>query len=991
MNQNEKFCKEDGAVKVDERLYRTIIACLMYLTATRLDIMNVVSLLSRYMHCASDIHFQATKRIVRYVKGTIDYGLRNKPLLIKEIVKHVLNKLLNICFGDTEKLVGIDARIREIKMRLCLESDDVRMIGIWGMGGIGKTTLAKVLNSKISREFEAHSFLQDVGKVLVNKGLIKLQQKFLSQLLEEENLNMKGLTSIKAKLHSKKVLIVLDNVNDSTILECLIGNRDWFGRGSRIIIITRDKCLLISHGVLCYQVPEFDYDEAYEFIKRHSLKHELPRGDFLELSKEMIDYAQGLLLALKVLCSLFGMSKNEWRNQLDKLKKINYDGLDDKEKNIFLDIACFFKGEDKDYVIEILDGCGFFPLCGIRTLIYKSLISIYGNKLEMHDLIQEMGMKIGSEKIEGIFLNSFHLQETIDFTTQAFARKSKLRLVKVYQSDKISRHSEDTFNKENFKVRFSSNFKFFFDELRYFDLYGYSLKSLPNDFNAKNLVHLSMPFKSLLWQVLEKLKCMDLSHSKYLLETPNLSRVINLERLVHPSLRDLKNLKFLSLQNCKMLKSLPSSAYDLKSLETLILSGCSKFEQFPENFGNLEMLKKLYADGTALRELPSSLSSLRNLGISSFEGCKGPPSASWLFPRRSSNSTGFILHNLSGLCSLRTLDLSDCNFNHETNLSSLAFLSSLEDLHLCGNNFVTLPNLSRLSRLKLFWLENCTSLQELPDLPSNIVRVDARNCTSLKNVSLPNVQSFLLKNPVNRVLNVIDPSQMMTPGGRLPDWIRYQSSGKVLVAELPPNWFNSNFLGFGFATVVPKFSTNLNFVYKVYCSLFYSRYSHFTSDFEVWPYLWFDRQILKSDHVELLYVPLSSFSGWHLLGHINRHQVTHIKASFKLLSCGVSEVKQYGIGLAYSNDDVNHNNPPMIQFGSISSPSLPLPIKSTVVLTEIHEEEPSGSVDGSELDNSGYYTADEGEPAETACSKDPSESEMQPQKGLKCSHFQDIP
>ena len=76
MNQNEKFCKKDGAAKADERLYKTIIGRLMYLTAARPDIMNAVSLLSRYMHYASEIHFQAAKRIVRYVKGTIDYGLR---------------------------------------------------------------------------------------------------------------------------------------------------------------------------------------------------------------------------------------------------------------------------------------------------------------------------------------------------------------------------------------------------------------------------------------------------------------------------------------------------------------------------------------------------------------------------------------------------------------------------------------------------------------------------------------------------------------------------------------------------------------------------------------------------------------------------------------------------------------------------------------------------------------------------------------------------
>ncbi|XP_034677332.1 disease resistance protein RPV1-like isoform X3 [Vitis riparia] len=967
---------------------------------------------------------------------------KNEPLLIKEIVKHVLNKLLNICIGDTEKLVGIDARIREIKMRLCLESDDVRMMGIWGMGGIGKTTLARALYNKISRQFEAHSFLEDVGKILANEGLIKLQQIFLSSLLEEKDLNMKELTSIKARLHSKKVLVVLDNVNDPTIFECLIGNQDWFGRGSRIIITARDKCLLISHGVDYYEVPKFNSNEAYEFIKRHSLKHELLRGDFMELSTSMIGYAQGLPLALKILRPmLFSMSKEESRNQLDKLKstlnkkieevlRISYDGLDDKEKNIFLDIACFFKGEDKDYVIEILDGCGFFPLCGIRSLIDKCLISIYRNTLKMHDLIQEMGMDIvrqqsqelgkrsrlwlhedisdvlkknsGSEKIEGIFLNLFHLQETIDFTTQAFAGMSKLRFLKVYQSPKISRNFED---KENFKVRFSSSFKFCYDELRYLDLYGYSLKSLPNDFNAKNLVHLSMPCSRIeqLWKgikVLDKLKCMDLSHSKYLKETPNLSRVTNLERLVlkdcvslckvHPSLRDLKSLKFLSLKNCKMLKSLPSGPYDLKSLETLILSGCSKFEQFPENFGNLEMLKELYADGTALRELPSSLSSLRNLEILSFVGCKGPPSASWLFPRRSSNSTGFKLHNLSGLCSLRKLDLSDSNLSDETNLSSLVFLSSLEALSLCGNNFVTLPNLSRLSRLEHFLLANCTRLQELPDLPSSIVHVDARNCTSLKNVSPRNVQPILLKyDDTKLVRNLIWALAVLTPGSRLPDWIRYQSFGKEVIAELPPNWFNSNFLGFWFATVIPKFNMHLECVRVAECSI--SRSSDFPHDFRVYPYSMFMRldhhiHMLMVDHVELLYVPLSSFSHCDM-GHINWHKVTHIKASFL---GHLGEVMWHGIGLAYSNEDVNHNNPPMIQFGSISSASSP-PNKSTVVLTEIHDEEPSGSVDGSELDNSGYYTADEGEPAETACSKDPSESEMQPQKRLKCSHFQDIP
>ena len=53
-----------------------MIGCLMYLTATRLDITYYVSLLSRYMHCANEIYLQAAKCVIRCVKGTIDYGIK---------------------------------------------------------------------------------------------------------------------------------------------------------------------------------------------------------------------------------------------------------------------------------------------------------------------------------------------------------------------------------------------------------------------------------------------------------------------------------------------------------------------------------------------------------------------------------------------------------------------------------------------------------------------------------------------------------------------------------------------------------------------------------------------------------------------------------------------------------------------------------------------------------------------------------------------------
>ncbi|KAL6315945.1 hypothetical protein AAG906_013779 [Vitis piasezkii] len=280
-----------------------------------------------------------------------------------------------------------------------------------------------------------------------------------------------------------------------------------------------------------------------------------------------------------------------------------------------------------------------------------------------------------------------------------------------------------------------------------------------------------MPYSHIkqLWKglkVLEKLKFMDLSHSKYLIETPNFQGVTNLKRLV---LED----------SC-----LYVSTCDLKSLETFILSGCSKFEGFPENFGSLEMLKELYADEIAIRVLPSSFSFLRNLKILSFKGCKGPLSTLWLLPRRSSNSIGSILQPLSGLCSLTTLNLSNCNLSDEPNLSSLGFLSSLEDLHLA-----------------------------LPELPSSIYHIYAENCTSLKGGSHQVLKSLLPtgKHQKRKFMGYFVASiasMAFIPGSRIPDWVTYQSSGSEVKAELPPNWFNSNLLGFALSVVIfPKSAT----------------------------------------------------------------------------------------------------------------------------------------------------------------------------------------
>ena len=76
MNRKEKLSKDDGADKVDEGYFRSLIGCLMYLTTTRTDILFVVSLLSCFMHGDSEIHLRVAKRILRYIKGTVSYDVK---------------------------------------------------------------------------------------------------------------------------------------------------------------------------------------------------------------------------------------------------------------------------------------------------------------------------------------------------------------------------------------------------------------------------------------------------------------------------------------------------------------------------------------------------------------------------------------------------------------------------------------------------------------------------------------------------------------------------------------------------------------------------------------------------------------------------------------------------------------------------------------------------------------------------------------------------
>lgn len=322
---------------------------------------------------------------------------------------------------DFGKPVGIDKHIKNLEPLLCIGSTNCRIIGIWGMIGIGKTTVATAVFARVRSQFDGYYFLENVSEQAKKQGLTDLRNKLLAKLIGEEKLDLgtqsSGSSFARDRLCRKKVLVVLDGVdNEEQYNKLLSETHVEFNSESRIIVTTRSEQVLKSiKATETYQVQELNEDEANQLLNNLSASEETSNlSDCTELlKKELIDYAAGVPQVLIAVCSYLRChtTPKEKESALEKLRsnpcpkfqnliRICYDELDRAEKEIFLDMACFFNGEDREFVERILDGCQLFPKIGINNLIAKSLLFIKGRKLWMNDLIQMTGQEIVKQKSE---------------------------------------------------------------------------------------------------------------------------------------------------------------------------------------------------------------------------------------------------------------------------------------------------------------------------------------------------------------------------------------------------------------------------------------------------------------------------------------------------------------------------------------------------------------------------------------------------------------
>ncbi|XP_042479506.1 disease resistance protein RPV1-like [Macadamia integrifolia] len=716
--------------------------------------------------------------------------------LIKEVVNTVRSELNKRRSTVSNNLIGIQSHIEKMLKLLDIKSDKRTIVGIHGLGGIGKTTIARAIYYEVLNHFEGCcSFIADVRESAQQyKGLVHLQKQLISNILKQENQDIDsvedGIYVIQQRFHAKKVLIVLDDVDQNIQVESLVGDHEWFGLGSKIIITSRDKDILISRkadGI--YEPKVMDANDSLQLFSHHAFRRDQPPEDYLDLSNAMVQTTGGLPLALQVIgSSLFKKKKSIWESMLKKLQKvpdndvmkslkISYDALDDEEQQMFLDTACFSIGMDKDIACHIWDGCGFASQVGFDALCVKSLVTINEkNELRMHDQLRDLGREIvrqenkddpgkrsrlcfqeevldvinskkGTSNVKGLIIDFRCTSMSQCLMSEGFSAMTGLRLLRVD-------YAESSGNFTNCDLRWLS-WRGCSDQ---YELMNFC----PQRLAVLDLSHSSITKNWMGWNYIKKatnLKVLNLTSCDQLSSTPEVSANQLLEILILKGCRNLNeidtsiccltNLVILDMGDCNTLKGLPSEISKLTSLQKLNLFGCRSLVKLPEKLGRMISLIELDLTWCkSLLDLPSDigqLTSLQNLELCRCESLVK-------LPEKLGRMISLTKLNLYYCRSLLNLPNEICQLTSlkNLNLAECFSLASLDFSH-CSTSIGYITSGLPSSSLSSLEVSECTSIQYISGLPSTLIELNARYCESMVKLSstsggLKNLKTLCLYN-----------------------------------------------------------------------------------------------------------------------------------------------------------------------------------------------------------------------------------------------------
>ncbi|GLJ35940.1 hypothetical protein SUGI_0721170 [Cryptomeria japonica] len=608
---------------------------------------------------------------VSFYKGERINNDDEEQRVLKNIVNRVLTVMKIVPLEVAKHPVGLDEAVADFETTVCESGkthSNVQVVGIWGMGGSGKTTLAKEIYNRKCISVERSNFMFDVKHVANKNELHKKQIKLLQDLgFNHESFDNieQGKAILSNHLRSVRVLIILDDVNHMDQLEALLPAKDSLAWGSLIILTTREREVLRCWGVSSiYKMKSMNRSCATQLFCWHAFLQPFPSPGFQELVEKFISVCNGLPLSLKILGSqLYCCSNNDlWENSLHKISKIlpndiknrlkvSYDALDDEEKQMFLDIACFLIGKDKMIAIAVWDASGWSGLYGWERLVNKCLVDFENNNgIRMHDHLRDLGREIAKTR-------------------------SPYRL---WSPDQITGIQEQTEIRGMILNAATSGVHKFPAWLHGFKRNrGPSPKGLKVfvvEENSPNNLLISKLSKELAW-----LSCNEIAHRNL------------------PSWLPLKNLRVIELYNSKKIVGLWKDGPEAPvQLRVLTVYNCRNLARIPKSIGYLEHLKKISLYYCNVESLPEEFCCLQSLlqqceMLSSLPSCFGQ------------------------LTNLHHLDLSS-SYQLKMLPDSFKQLTLLQHLNLERCYTLTLQSdiLENMTRLEYLNLNECEQLEELP-------------------------------------------------------------------------------------------------------------------------------------------------------------------------------------------------------------------------------------------------------------------------------------
>ncbi|CAN1807814.1 Disease resistance protein L6 [Linum perenne] len=641
----------------------------------------------------------------------------------------------------TEELVGIDSHVQEVIKLLNLGNiAGGKIVGIHGMGGIGKTTIAKAVYDVLSTQYDKCCFLENVRDTLLkDDGVTTLQNYIISDILKDD----KPVKSA-SELFSKHAFRMDYPLKEYEILS--------------------EKLVRLATGVPL----------ALEVI-----------GSLL-FDRDREFWEEKVLQLKSIPCT---------SSIVQEKLKLSYNELSPTEKQIFLDISCCFAGEDKECPFYMWVGCNFYPESGIKTLILRSLIKIDDkNRFWMHDHLRELGKGIVIEEDVRNPCNRSRIwsnEEALNMLRKGKGTEHvEIMMVKLRDGHKLTYKKFEKLSQLRYLQveggKLTGDFSAVMPNLCWLRLDCYAV---PTNLNMKKCVVLELLDCGVKddwrgWNEIKiagKLKVAKIWKCKSLTRSPDLSSCRSLEvlKFMHCNamsggldIGNLKKLKKLVL-NFTKIRELRGDIGLLQNLAEIVVTS-SDFRKVPTRIGKLPSLKTMEMTAshnvyvgedapTSLKRLSIScprvpnLLELDQLEELHFMNCDVPeiPGDLWKLPRLKTLTIGYNFTTLLqvptqlGLPpalppSLNRLEVRYCRYL-ET-LPNLANLSNLTDLRLedvgvreiCGLgelrmltslNLRKAPKLDNLDGLESLVLlqkvavRQCKALRKLPDL-SNLTKLD---------------------------------------------------------------------------------------------------------------------------------------------------------------------------------------------------------------------------------------------------------------------------